>query len=112
MALQVSVWVILEEQILTVWPVTSVAAAVRNGTGWKVKVRQWLVLSPRPQSISEDYDLLLTVEHLEVIVDTSADNEVIAQVSTPQLITIETAGQLQSKLKLLGLKEETTNWQM
>ena len=33
MALQVSVGVVLEEEILTVCPITSVAAAVGNGTG-------------------------------------------------------------------------------
>ena len=105
MALQVSVGVILEEQVLTVWPITSVAAAVGNGTGWKVKVWHWLILSSRPQSISEDYDLLLTVEHLEVVVDTLTDDKVVANISMPQLITIETVGQLEPKLKHLSLQQ-------
>lgn len=82
MALQVSVGVVLEEEILTVCPITSVAAAVGNGTGWKVKVWQWLILSPRPQSVSENYDLRLTVEHLKFPVDTLTDNEVIADIAT------------------------------
>ena len=65
----------------------------------------WLVLSPRPQSISEDYDLLFAVEHLEVVVDTLTDDKVIANISMPQLITIETVGQLELKLKHLSLQQ-------
>ena len=65
----------------------------------------WLVLSPRPQSISEDYDLLLAVEYLEVVVDTLTDDKVVANISMPQLITIETVGQLEPKLKLLSLQQ-------
>ncbi len=103
MALQVPVGVILKEEILTVWAITSMAAAVGNGTGWKVKVRQWLILPSRPQSVSKYYDLLLTVEDLKSAVDALTDNEVIADIPTPQLIAIETARQLQRKVKHLRL---------
>jgi hypothetical protein len=54
-------------------------------------VRQWFILPSRPQSVSENYDLLLTVEDLKITVDALTDNEVIADIPTPQLIAIETA---------------------
>ena len=68
-------------------------------------MRHWLILSSCPQSISEDYDLLLTVEHLEVVVDTPTDDKIIATIFMPQLITIETVGQLEPKLKHLSLQQ-------
>lgn len=55
---------------------------------------QGFIFSPRPQSISENYDLLLAVEYLEVIVDTLTDNEVIFDIATTQFIAIETTGEL------------------
>lgn len=88
--------VLVVERLTQLLLAASVALTVRGGAHRQIKVWNSVHLSPRPQTVSEHYHTLFTVEDVEVTVSTSTGVQVVLlPQEVPRLAVIQGDGEAQ-----------------